>query len=65
MGLDPGSLTDSDTRDTVEGWTSLVDVQILSAIQSDLGREADEKLLEKETVGELLDALAARQAFSA
>ena len=65
MGADPGSLADSDSRDTVAGWSSLVDVQILGVVQSELGIEADEKLAECETVGELLNALASRSAFSA
>jgi len=58
-----GSLTESDTRETVENWSSLVDVQILTIISSELG--VDGELLEYETVGELLDLLEGQQVFTA
>ena len=41
FGTPRGSLKDSDTRDTVEGWTSLADVQVLSVISSEFGIEPD------------------------
>ena len=63
MGAE-NTLSDADTRDTIESWSSLVDVQILSMIQSDLAIDADEELIELATVGELLDALVARGALS-
>ena len=57
-----GSLLESDSRETVENWSSLVDVQIMTIIGSELGIEAD--LLEYETIGELLDLLEGQQVFS-
>ena len=58
----PGSLKESDSRETLENWSSLVDVEILTIISAELGVEAE--LLEYETVGELLDLLAEQQAFT-
>lgn len=57
-----GSLLESDSRETVENWSSLVDVQIMTIIGSELGIEAE--LLEYETIGELLDLLEGQQVFS-
>jgi acyl carrier protein len=59
-----GSLQDSDSRETVAGWSSIADVQILTTITSEFGLEPDMALLEAETVGDLLDALEAKDAFS-
>jgi acyl carrier protein len=64
LDVPPGSLAESDTRDTVAGWSSLTDVQILTAIWSELGDESEADAFEFETVGELLALLEARQAFS-
>ena len=58
-----GSLTESDSRESVENWSSLVDVQILTIISSELG--VDGELLEYQTVGELLDLLESQQVFTA
>jgi acyl carrier protein len=60
-----GSLKESDTRDTVHGWSSIVDVQILAFLSSELGVESDPDLLTIETVGDLLDALTERRAITA
>jgi acyl carrier protein len=57
-----GSLKESDSRETLENWSSLVDVEILTIISAELGIDAE--LLEYETVGELLDLLAEQQAFT-
>jgi acyl carrier protein len=57
-----GSLKESDSRETLENWSSLVDVEILTIISAELGVDAE--LLEYETVGELLDLLAEQQAFT-
>lgn len=59
-----GSLQESDSRESVAGWSSIVDVQILSTITSEFGLEPDMALLEAETVSDLLDALEARNVFS-
>ena len=65
LGVTPNALTASDTRETVEGWTSVADVQILTAVVSELGLEMDADLVQAETLGELLDALEEKGAFSA
>jgi hypothetical protein len=57
-----GTLAESDTRDTVENWSSLVDVEIMTIISSELGVDAE--LLEYETIGELLDLLEGQQVFT-
>ena len=64
LGVSAGALQDSDTRDTVEGWTSVADVQILTAITSELGLEMDAEIVQAETVGELLSALEDKDAFA-
>ena len=65
LGVTPNALTASDTRETVEGWTSVADVQILTSVVSELGLEMDADLVQAETLGELLDALEEKGAFSA
>lgn len=64
LGVPAGSLAESDTRDTIPGWSSLTDVQILTAIWSELGVESDSGAFEFENIGELLALLDANQAFS-
>ncbi len=59
-----GSLQESDSRETVAGWSSIADVQILTTITSEFGLEPDMALLEAETVGDLLDAMEAKDAFA-
>jgi acyl carrier protein len=58
-----GSLQPTDSRDTVEGWTSIADVQVLTTISSEFGLEADADLLQAETVGDLLQVLQDKGAF--
>ena len=62
LRVPPGSLAESDTRETIENWSSLVDVEIMTIIWSELGVDAE--LLEYETVGELLDLLEGQQVFT-
>ena len=62
LRVPPGSLAETDTRETVENWSSLVDVEIMTIIGSELGVDAE--LLEYETVGELLDLLEGQQVFT-
>ena len=62
LGVAPGGLEESDTRTTVGKWSSLVDVEILTVIDSELGVDAEP--FEYETVGELLDLLDKEQVFS-
>lgn len=57
------TLQEQDSRETVEQWTSLNDVQIFSLITSEFGIEPDDALIEAETVGELLAALQDKGAF--
>ncbi len=63
FGAPRGSLKDSDTRDTVEGWTSLADVQVLSVISSEFGIEPDADILEAESTGDLIRVLQDKGAF--
>jgi acyl carrier protein len=58
-----GSLQSTDSRDTVEGWTSIADVQVLTTISTEFGLEPDADLLQAETVGDLLQALQEKGAF--
>ena len=59
-----GSLTEADSRDTVETWSSLADVQILTSISSEFGLEPEPELLEAETIGDLLNVLELRQVLT-
>lgn len=59
-----GSLKESDSRDSLENWSSLADVQILTTINTELGLEPDAELLGAETVGDLFRTLEHRGAFS-
>ena len=64
LGVPLGALQDTDTRESVPGWSSLMDVNILTVIFSELGIEAEEDLLDYKSVGELLDILERRCAFA-
>jgi len=59
-----GTLKETDTRDGLEEWSSLADVEILTVILSEFGLEADDELLGYESVGELLGILEGRHAFA-
>ena len=59
-----GSLKESDSRETVASWSSIADVQILTTVTSEFGLDPDMALLEAETVGDLLEALDTKNAFS-
>jgi hypothetical protein len=63
LRVSPGELSDTDTRETVENWSSLADVEILTVISSELGVDAE--LIEYDSVGELLTELEEREVFSA
>jgi len=65
LDVPPGSLAETDTRDTIKGWSSLTDVQILTAVWSELGVDAEAEDFSFESVGELLHLLDANEAFSA
>jgi len=64
LAVAPGTLRDSDTRDTLPAWTSLADVQIMVAMGSELGVEEDTEMFSYESVGELLAALDRKGAFA-
>jgi acyl carrier protein len=64
LGVGPGALQTTDTRESVPGWSSLTDVNILTVVFSELGIEAEEELLDYKSVGELLDILDGHGAFS-
>jgi acyl carrier protein len=64
LGVEPGALQLTDTRESVKGWSSLTDVTILTVIFSELGIEAEDDLLDYTTVGDLLEILDSRNAFS-
>jgi acyl carrier protein len=64
LGAAPGSLKESDSRDTVQSWSSLEDVNIVTLIQSEFGFEPDPAFVQAETVGDLLAILHERGAFS-
>lgn len=55
-----GGLKDSDSRDTVEAWTSIADLQIVTFIASEFGIEPDPELLEAATFGDLVRKLDGR-----
>jgi acyl carrier protein len=63
LGLSHGALKDSDSRNTIESWSSLVDVQIVALVSSESGIEPDAELMEAETFGELVRILDAKNAF--
>jgi hypothetical protein len=64
LSVPPGSLQDSDTRDSVQDWSSLVDVQIMTVIGSELALDEDPELMAFDSVGELLHELDQRSAFT-
>jgi acyl carrier protein len=63
LGLERRTLKEESSRDTIEQWTSLADVQIFSLIESEFGIEPDDELIASETVGDLLRVLQNRGAF--
>ncbi len=63
LELPPGSLKETDTRDTIGTWTSLADVKILTYIASETGLEPDTDLLEAETFGDLVTTLKSKGVF--
>lgn len=64
LGVAPGALKTSDTRESVPGWSSLIDVTILTVVFSELGIEAEDDLLDYKTVGDLLELLERQGAFT-
>ena len=64
LSVAPGALQDGDSRETLQTWTSLADVQILVAIGSELGVEEDDEILRCEAIGDLLTVLDSKGAFA-
>jgi acyl carrier protein len=64
LSVPTGTLKETDTRDTVEEWSSLADVEILTLVLSEFGIETDNELLEYESIGDLLGILERRHAFA-
>jgi len=65
LELPVGTLKDSDTRDTIETWTSIADLQILTFISSELGLEPDPELMEAESFGDLVKKLNEKRVIAA
>jgi acyl carrier protein len=65
LGAPRGSLQDTDTRDTVENWSSIADVQLFTLITSEFGIEPDEEILGAESIGDLTHVLSERRVFEA
>jgi len=63
LGLERRTLREDSSRDSLEEWTSLADVQIFSLIESEFGIEPNEELLSAETAGDLLRILQKLGAF--
>lgn len=64
LGVPRGHLKDSDSRDTIESWSSVADVQMLAYLSSETGIDPDAEMLEAETFGDLIRVLNQRAAFS-
>ena len=60
----PGSLKETDSRDTVEGWQSFADADLVLLIEKEFGIEADSEIMEQETYGDLLKLLESKGAFT-
>jgi acyl carrier protein len=65
LAVPRGTLKDTDSRDTVESWSSIADVQIVTYLSSELGIEPDAELIEAETFGDLVKKLEERGVLSA
>lgn len=58
-----GSLKGTDSRDTIEGWESFADVDILNLIEKEFGIEAEAVIAEAETYGDLVKVLESKGVF--
>jgi acyl carrier protein len=63
LGLKRRTLREEDSRDTVNQWTSLADVQVFTLIETEFGIEPNDELIAAETVGDLLRILQNRGVF--
>jgi hypothetical protein len=60
-----GSLKDTDSRDTIEAWSSFSDLDIVEFIQHNFGFEPDADFMEAESFGDILRMLENKRVFSA
>ncbi len=58
-----GSLKATDSRNTIAGWESFVDVDLLNLIEKEFGIEAEAAIAEAETYGDLVKVLESKGAF--
>jgi acyl carrier protein len=58
-----GSLKATDSRETIEGWESFADVDVLNLIEKQFGIEAEAAIAEAETYGDLVKVLESKGAF--
>jgi hypothetical protein len=63
LGVSASELPDTTEKESVESWSSLVDVQIATVIQTELGAEPTAEMLEADTVGNLLNLLESAKLF--
>jgi acyl carrier protein len=59
-----GSLKPSDSRETILGWESFADVDLLNLIEKEFGIEAESQIMEQETFGDLVKLLESKGSFS-
>ena len=64
LALPRWSLKPSDSRDTIESWSSVADVQMVAFISAEIGLEPDAELMEAETFGDIVHALTERGALT-
>jgi hypothetical protein len=64
LGVAPGELQPSSTRESVAGWSSLTDVTILTILFSEFELDAEEDLLDYRSVGDLLAILDDKRVFA-
>ena len=60
-----GSLKETDSRDTIETWSSFSDVEIVEFIERTFGVAPEAELMEAETFGDILKNLEHKRVFAA
>jgi acyl carrier protein len=63
LGLDRRTLREDSSREGIDEWTSLADVQLFTLIESEFGIEPTDELISAETIGDLLRILQKQGAF--
>jgi acyl carrier protein len=59
-----GSLKETDSRETIESWSSFSDVEIVEFIEAKFGVEPEADLMEADTFGDILKNLESKQVFA-